>query len=111
MVLLYFSDTGTTIGKWHQPGNPACKGFWACVYHNKRYPTHWMPLPEAPNVKVTDAPSQFQAEMEAIDREILQRDFKADMERRADETANVAIEEPEQAQLANGPAGMEGSAS
>ena len=49
MVLLYFSDTGTTIGKWHQPGNPACKGFWACAYHNKRYPTHWAPLPEAPN--------------------------------------------------------------
>lgn len=55
MVLLYFSDTGTTIGKWHQPGNPVCKGFWSCAYHNKRYPTHWMPLPEAPNAKVSGA--------------------------------------------------------
>lgn len=53
IVLLYFSDTGVTIGKWYKPGNPKHKGFWACAYHDKRFPTHWMPLPEAPNAKLT----------------------------------------------------------
>lgn len=48
-VLLYFRDTGVTVGFWHQPGNERLEGFWLCVDHRKRHPDNWMPMPEAPN--------------------------------------------------------------
>jgi hypothetical protein len=32
------------VGRWHQPSNPKCFGFWTPM----RNPKHWMPLPPPP---------------------------------------------------------------
>lgn len=40
-------NTRVRIMHWHQPANPAAKGFWI-GYHGSDQPTHWMPLPFAP---------------------------------------------------------------
>lgn len=55
-ILLYCPGTYQArkifMAKWHQPGNASNPGFWAPydgIKARLANPTHWMPLPEAPN--------------------------------------------------------------
>lgn len=55
-ILLFFNkrycrgmrNDEVILGFWHQPGNPAHKGFWTGWGSGRATATHWMPLPAPP---------------------------------------------------------------